>query len=258
MTDLATQAAEFASAMASAWAMGGYFDNVNWSPRAIVLANRVVSSVPDGQSYRDRWAEAHARLMSGEVKPVIDLGKRRAAGGVERGAELMGCALSRRHRSGIRLGAYRRVAEASDAMKVFRDSFNNRGRVWHIDNGRKYRFDQAVGLCGVGLAFAAQFDEASPTKKICAKCQRAHGHKAALRTQPVIAAEVFASYMKGWVAGAKFSALDPAFTDHPKQLCDEYHDGYAAGRTARNEAARATAERTGHEPQIMRLAEAIR
>jgi hypothetical protein len=70
VSDLATQAAEFASAMASAWAMGGYFDNVNWSPRAIVLAHRVVSSVPfNGQSQYDRWAEAAARLMSGDVQP---------------------------------------------------------------------------------------------------------------------------------------------------------------------------------------------
>jgi len=72
MTALATQAAEYASAMASAYAMDGHpwtvEDALIWSDDAIDLAFRVRCAAspfltrPSAES----WAEAAARLMTGE------------------------------------------------------------------------------------------------------------------------------------------------------------------------------------------------
>ena len=70
MTSLATQAAEYASAMASAYAMGRDLWTIEaliWSDEAIELAFRV----RDGQSVDRKsvlaWAETAARLMTGEM-----------------------------------------------------------------------------------------------------------------------------------------------------------------------------------------------
>jgi len=65
---LATQAAEYASAVASAYAMGldlwAIEDAIVWSDEAIDLAYRVRDLVP--LPFAECWAEAAARLMNGE------------------------------------------------------------------------------------------------------------------------------------------------------------------------------------------------
>ena len=69
---LATQAAEYASAVASAYAMGldlwAIEDAIVWSDEAIDLAWRVRSAhlFPLSRSIAEDWAETAARLMNGE------------------------------------------------------------------------------------------------------------------------------------------------------------------------------------------------
>ena len=72
MTALATQAAEYASAMASAYAMDGHpwtvEDALIWSDDAIDLAFRVRCAASPflTRPSAEAWAETAARLLTGE------------------------------------------------------------------------------------------------------------------------------------------------------------------------------------------------
>ena len=70
MTSLATQAAEYASAMASAYAMGGHQwdvdDAIIWSDEAVDLAWHVRRW--DVPTSTEAWAETAARLMNGDYR----------------------------------------------------------------------------------------------------------------------------------------------------------------------------------------------
>lgn len=69
-------------------------------------------------------------------------------------------------------------------------------------------------------------------------------------------ADYYHSYMRGWVAGAKCSAMDPAFTNHTdRSILDHYTLGYEDGRKARGKAGKKAAKLSGYVPSILRLAD---
>jgi hypothetical protein len=68
------------------------------------------------------------------------------------------------------------------------------------------------------------------------------------------AANRHASYMRGWVDGAKVTTMRAEFDNHADEdLRAAYHRGYARGQGARSIASRDATVLYGHEPQILRL-----
>lgn len=68
------------------------------------------------------------------------------------------------------------------------------------------------------------------------------------------ASNQYASFMKGWVDGARVTATHTLFTEHTSQLIrDAYNAGYTAGRAARNKAAEDASRTYGYTPSVLRL-----
>lgn len=61
--------------------------------------------------------------------------------------------------------------------------------------------------------------------------------------------------MRGWVDGAKVSAMRAEFDSHASDaMRTAYHMGYGDGRDARSLASQYASEISGHQPEIIRLA----
>lgn len=70
------------------------------------------------------------------------------------------------------------------------------------------------------------------------------------------ASNQYGSYRKGWIAGARTTAMDPVFTHHENSLIrDAYNLGYHDGQLARDDASRFAAEKYNHTVNFLRLAE---
>lgn len=78
-----------------------------------------------------------------------------------------------------------------------------------------------------------------------------------MKTQAEIdAANQYKSYRKGWVEGARTTAMDPLAAQHENVLIrNAYNLGYKHGQVARDEAGRFASDKYGYEPQILRLCE---
>ena len=76
-----------------------------------------------------------------------------------------------------------------------------------------------------------------------------------MKTQAEIdAANQYAAYQQGWVAGAAFRAMDPKATEHTNVLIRHaYNDGYTDGRHARSQAMHAAAQKYNHTISVLRL-----
>jgi hypothetical protein len=67
---------------------------------------------------------------------------------------------------------------------------------------------------------------------------------------------LYATYMRGWAAGATSKAMDPLFTQHADQdIRDEYAKGYGDGRADRSTASQVASARSGYTPRILRIAD---
>lgn len=77
------------------------------------------------------------------------------------------------------------------------------------------------------------------------------------RLARLAAANQHASYMRGWVDGAKVSAMRPELIERPagEPLRVAYERGYGSGRDARSIASQNATNIYGHQPQILRLCE---
>lgn len=72
--------------------------------------------------------------------------------------------------------------------------------------------------------------------------------------EQINAANLHASYMRGWVDGAKVTAMRAEFDSHANVgMRQAYHVGYHDGRSARGLASTAASSRYGHWPEILRL-----
>ena len=70
----------------------------------------------------------------------------------------------------------------------------------------------------------------------------------------IAAANQHASYMCGWVDGAKVTAMRSEFDTHAnEQIRAAYNRGYSDGRAARRLASKHATQLYGYEPQILRL-----
>jgi len=75
------------------------------------------------------------------------------------------------------------------------------------------------------------------------------------RVREINAANQHASYIRGWIDGAKISALRPEFMERDKGelLRLAYELGYSDGRAAQSSASHHATDLYGHEPEILRL-----
>ncbi len=67
------------------------------------------------------------------------------------------------------------------------------------------------------------------------------------------ASELWQSYQRGWVDGAKnFAQRRNGMDEARQELRDEYDQGMSDGIIAREDALRAAAKRLGHVPSVLR------